>query len=201
MTNTLRSVASVTRTTSTVLLCLGLLAVPLTACSGSSSSDGNKGSAGEGSGTAGATAGDGDTAGATSSSAGATGSSAGATDSSAGATGSSAGAPGSAGAGTGTGTMDAVTECTALYAAECKQAFKCLTADDLAQANIGATEADCRTSLTDCSPDAAACNPGETYHGDQAEACVNALGALSCDDFIAFLGSETPPDACNTVCQ
>ena len=183
MAKTLRSVASVTRKTSAVLLCLGLLAVPLTACSGSSSSDGAKGSAGN--------AGDGSVVG-----------TAGATDgASAGTTGSSAGATGSAGAGTGTGTMDAVTECTALYAAECTQAFKCLTADELAQANIGATEAECKTTLTDCSPDAAACNPGETYHGDQAEACVNALGALSCDDFIAFLGSQTPPVECNTVCQ
>jgi hypothetical protein len=183
------------------LICLGLLTLPITACGGSSS-DG-KGSAGEGSviGTSGATSGD--SGGATSDSGGATSDSGGATNSNGGAIGSGAGATSSPGGSTGTGTMDAVTECTALFSTECKQLFKCLTADELAQVDVGATEAECETNLTDCSPDAAPCMPSQTYHGDQAEACVNAVGAQSCDDFIASLASDTPtpPAACATVCQ
>jgi hypothetical protein len=182
------------------LICLGLLTLPITACGGSSS-DG-KGSAGEGSviGTSGATSSD--SGGATGDSGGATGDSGGAASSNGGAIGS-AGATSSPGGSTGTGTMDAVTECTALFSTECKQLFKCLTADELAQVDVGATEAECETNLTNCSPDTAGCNPSQTYHGDQAEACVNAVGAQSCDDFIASLASDTPtpPAACATVCQ
>jgi hypothetical protein len=187
MIKTLRLASGVTKTSST-LLCLGLLALPITAC-GSSSSDGNNGGAGEGSviGNAGST-----------SSAGASnGNTAGASN------GNTAGASNGSAGSTGSGTMDAVTECTALYAAECTQAFKCLTADQLAQAaaDIGTTEAECETNITDCSADAAACDAGETYHGDKAEACVNALATLSCADFMTFLGNETPPAVCGTVCQ
>jgi hypothetical protein len=181
------------------VICFGLLTVPIAACS--SSSDKGKGSAGEGSvlGNAGATSGPEDSAGATSSNAGATSSNAGATSSNAGTTGSGAGETGSPGGSTGTGTMDAVTECKALYAAECMQAFKCFTADQLAQAGIGATEAECEANLTDCSADTASCSAGETYHGDQAAACVSAVAAQSCADFTA----DTPvtPAACETVCQ
>ena len=45
-------------------------------------------------------------------------------------------------------------------------------------------------------PAQAGCDPGQTYHADQAQACVNAVTVWSCTD----MASGTTPASCDLVC-
>jgi len=112
----------------------------------------------------------------------------------------SAGSPGSAG-GSSTDNTEAVAECKKAQAVECKQIFACLTADELMTLTdqIGTSESDCVTMLSAQCADAG-CDSG-TFDAAQAEKCVNAFGALSCDDFIAGVSNQTAPAECDTVCS
>ena len=68
---------------------------------------------------------------------------------------------------------------------------------DLFPGQFPATKADCLSQGT--SECAMPCATGETYHGDQAQMCANALNGLTCsalsDPNLAF------PASCDLVCQ
>ncbi len=98
--------------------------------------------------------------------------------------------------------MDGITECKRLYAAECDKIFMCLTADQLAAAadSVGTTATECATmaeAMDPCVEDQ--CQGAGTFDGAQAEKCVAAYEAFTCDQ---FTDTTTPdPVECGTVCQ
>jgi hypothetical protein len=61
----------------------------------------------------------------------------------------------------------------------------------VAQCTSGMQASNCAT------PAAAGCDPGQTYHADQAQACVNAVPVWSCTDMTA----GTNPAPCDLVCS
>jgi hypothetical protein len=79
----------------------------------------------------------------------------------------------------------------------CDKVFDCPEAADIRQF-FGATKAECVTSLNaQCSMNNA-CEPGQTYHADQARTCVDGIKASSCADFVG--GGGAGPAACDAVC-
>ena len=97
---------------------------------------------------------------------------------------------------------DAASECKRLYSVECKKFFSCLSADDQKTAvdDIGTSEADCESKMSgDCST-MTRCDTG-THHGDQAEKCVDAFDAFSCDEFLNLGKTTAAPAACDEVCK
>lgn len=112
------------------------------------------------------------------------------------------GSPNGAAGGTSTGTMDGITECKKLHGVECQKIFTCFTADQLTAAadTVGKTEAECETLIEASDPCVAdQCNGG-TFDGAQAEKCVAAYTALTCDEFTGLGSTTADPTECATVC-
>ncbi len=110
------------------------------------------------------------------------------------------GGAGLGGSGPGDGSMDGITECKKLYATECGLIFMCFTPDQLAMAgsSLGTTPDECAANLeadTPCVQDQ--CQGSGTFDGAQAEKCLTAYKALTCDQFNA---SQDPAE-CATVCK
>ena len=105
--------------------------------------------------------------------------------------------------GASTGTMDGLTECKKLHATECQKIFQCFTADQLAAAadSVGKTEADCETMLEASDPCMADQCGGGTFDGAQAEKCLDAYNALTCDQFSGLGTTTDDPVECATVCS
>ena len=114
----------------------------------------------------------------------------------------SGGSPGAAG-GSSSGTMDGITECKKLQSVECQKIFMCFTADELAAAadTVGKTEADCETMLDASDPCMADQCDGGTFDGTQAEKCLDAYTALTCDEFTGLGSTTAEPTECGTVCS
>jgi hypothetical protein len=80
----------------------------------------------------------------------------------------------------------------------CDKIYDCAEGEPL-RAFFGATKAECVSSLNaqGCST-ATGCDTGETYHADQAQACLNAFKALQCSA-LSDPNAASPP-ACDMVC-
>jgi hypothetical protein len=80
----------------------------------------------------------------------------------------------------------------------CDKIYDCPEAEPYRSA-LGATKADCVSGLnaSQCTS-TTGCDPGATYHGDQAQACLNAFKALTC----AQLSDPNviQPASCDMVC-
>ncbi len=117
----------------------------------------------------------------------------------AGGTGGQGGGGGSGGTGGGTGTISAQDACKQVIAALCERTSTCVGADGLTA--LGYTSvSSCTTGMQNescATPADAGCSAGETYHADQAQACVDGMVSLSCANYLA----GTTPDACTLVCQ
>jgi hypothetical protein len=110
------------------------------------------------------------------------------------------GACGSSGDGTG-GVSDPVEACKQVKAVTCDKIFGCFTEAELdaAQPIIGLNATDCRDKLQPpCTPDNSNCDSGETYHADKAQACLDGVKTLSCND----IKKDPIPKAaaCDQVC-
>ena len=82
-------------------------------------------------------------------------------------------------------------------AALCDKVFDCPEAAEV-RPLFGATKAECVTNLNMQCATNNACEPGQTYHADQAQACVSGIKSSTCADFVATGGEG--PAACNAVC-
>jgi hypothetical protein len=75
--------------------------------------------------------------------------------------------------------------CERLVEVLCHQIYSCFSDAERMADGFPATEASCVMLLQDDSEcaqetDQNACPAGQTYHGNEAESCVNQIGALSC---------------------
>ena len=101
---------------------------------------------------------------------------------------------GSCGSSSGGGNSQAL--CMEASQALCDKVYDCAEGEPLRQF-FGATKAECLTSLNaDCA--SMPCETGETYHGDQAQACVNAFKAITCAQLSD--PAAVAPASCEMVC-
>jgi hypothetical protein len=85
--------------------------------------------------------------------------------------------------------------CNQAMAAMCERRFACEGATGLATMGSYATAADCTAGMQAMNCNPASCDPGETYHSDQAKTCVDALKNQACSTL------DTAPASCNSVCS
>lgn len=96
--------------------------------------------------------------------------------------------------------------CERLMEVLCDKLYTCLTEAELMADGYPASEAMCVTLLqgdAECAQETEqnACLPGQTYHGNEAESCVNQIGALSCPQVRdAETDLETAAPSCSQVC-
>jgi hypothetical protein len=82
--------------------------------------------------------------------------------------------------------------------AVCNKVYDCAEGEPL-RAFLGATKADCISGLNASScATATGCDTGETYHADQAQACLTAFNAITCAQLSD--ASAISPPACDMVC-
>ncbi|HEY5452151.1 MAG TPA: hypothetical protein VIQ54_25525 [Polyangia bacterium] len=83
-------------------------------------------------------------------------------------------------------------------AAVCEKVYTCNEAAAL-RAFLGADQAACETTLNaeQCAT-ATGCDAGQTYHADMAQACLDAVKAITCAQ-LTSIEVITPP-ACNMIC-
>lgn len=96
--------------------------------------------------------------------------------------------------GCGGGSLSEKDACNQAMAAICNRTFVCPGAAGLSSLGY-ATEADCTAGLEASRCANYSCAAGETYHPDQAQACVDNLKQQACSD----LG--TMPAACDLACS
>lgn len=94
------------------------------------------------------------------------------------------------------GALDACKETMALMCQKTSTCFGTTALTDLGYASVAACttemQADGCADVTQTS-----CDDGQTYHADQAKACLSALPSISCTDF----AGGTFPSSCNLMCQ
>jgi hypothetical protein len=83
--------------------------------------------------------------------------------------------------------------CDQAMAATCNRTFVCDGAAGLTSMGF-ASEAECTTAMQAENCTNLSCGTGETYHPDQAKACVDALKSQACT------ARDTEPTACALVC-
>jgi hypothetical protein len=80
----------------------------------------------------------------------------------------------------------------------CDKVYDCAEGEPY-RSFFGATKADCIATVNaDSCATTTGCDTGQTYHGDQAQACVSAFKAISCaqlNDTAAIA-----PASCDMVC-
>ena len=83
-------------------------------------------------------------------------------------------------------------------AAVCEKVYTCNEAAAL-RAFLGADRAACESTLNaeQCAT-ATGCDAGQTYHADMAQACLDAVKAITCAQ-LTSIEVITPP-ACNMIC-
>jgi hypothetical protein len=96
-------------------------------------------------------------------------------------------------------TDDDVTACESVGSAYCARAYACLSADQLSQYQLPATQAECVTQ-ENANCGSATVSPGfckgaAQTSGSAANACASSLDAESCSDFTS---TTTSDDACKT---
>ena len=98
-------------------------------------------------------------------------------------------------------------ECDDLAVSMCGRFYACLTPQQQQQAGLPATEAQCDTQYQtqlSCGALASgpACPSGQSYHADQADLCVQQVGALDCSAFTSgSFDLNTAAPACAKVCS
>jgi hypothetical protein len=110
------------------------------------------------------------------------------------------------GAGCGSDPLSPREGCEQLAAVLCEQLYACYTPGEIAALMLPPSEAACVSSLEEAQGCAAqtsenACEGNATFHGDEAESCVDQIGGLSC-------GAVRDPDfdvsiaapSCGRVC-
>jgi hypothetical protein len=97
-----------------------------------------------------------------------------------------------------TGGGDPKALCMQGTTALCNKIYDCDEAAPL-RTFFGATKADCVSMLnaSNCTS-ATGCDTGQTYHADQAQACLNAFNALACSQ-LTDPNAAAPP-SCDMVC-
>jgi hypothetical protein len=111
------------------------------------------------------------------------------------------GVPGNGGAGGsgGGGGLAAQDACKQVMAAVCERTSACFGAEGLAAlgyTTVAACTADMQAEAC-ATPADADCDPGLTYHPEQAQKCVDGMVTLTCANY----ASGTMPAACDLVCQ
>jgi hypothetical protein len=110
------------------------------------------------------------------------------------------GACGSSGDGGGSAS-DPVSACKEITGVTCDKIFGCFTKEELDAAKqvVGLNATDCRDKLgVDCTADKSNCDAGETFHADKAQACLDGMKTLSCNDI--HQNPIPQPAACDQVC-
>ena len=82
--------------------------------------------------------------------------------------------------------------CKKAMAAECSKMSSCNTLSGSGFTSVSQCTSALQSSM--CTGTTADCDPGQTFHADKVQACVDAIAAGSCTDSAA-------PAACSAVCQ
>ncbi|HXU04268.1 MAG TPA: hypothetical protein VN903_25080 [Polyangia bacterium] len=96
-------------------------------------------------------------------------------------------------------TADPQALCKMGTASVCEKVYTCAEGAPL-RALLGASQADCVTALNaeECA-NATGCPAGQTYHADMAQACLDAIKAITCAQ-LAGASTNLFPPVCNMVC-
>jgi hypothetical protein len=92
--------------------------------------------------------------------------------------------------------------CNEAASATCQRVSTCAGAVGLAA--LGATSlADCTTQMEaqNCTAADVACTSPQKFSPANAQACVNAITALTCADLASSATADPTPAVCNQVCQ
>lgn len=99
------------------------------------------------------------------------------------------------GCGSSSGGGNAQALCREGTQAVCDKVYDCAEGEPLRQF-LGATKADCAAGLnTERCGSATGCEPGQTYHADQAQACLDAIKAVTCSQLTS--PTSIMPAACS----
>lgn len=93
--------------------------------------------------------------------------------------------------------------CNERIAAECQKVSDCLGATGLTSLGGYTSVADCTTQMQaqDCTAAMVACTAPETYSVSDAQACIDAVKALTCATLVSVASpSDATPPVCSIVC-
>ena len=103
----------------------------------------------------------------------------------------------------GGGGVGAQEACNEIYVSLCNKFYDCYTKDQIAANKdvFGLNRGDCAVKYqnSECTTTKVACDSGQTYHADKADACLSGFKALSCTDIMAT--TLPTPAVCDQVCQ
>lgn len=95
--------------------------------------------------------------------------------------------------------------CERLMEVFCHQVYACFSPAEIMADQFPPTEAECVMMLqseAECAleTDANACAPGQRFHPDEAQSCVNQIDALSCAQVRGSEDLEAAAPSCSKVC-